>query len=112
MHGLCTVYLGNFPRTLYQGSLEPRRHRQERDQQNDAGRIQEESDAGEEAWEREATRPHGQERHEGGTRDEQQQREAINPRQRQFPEMPRTRRPNLDDMAYGGRDVIDHMTVN
>ena len=63
------VDIENFPRTLYQWSLELRRHMQERDQQNDAGRTQEGNDAGEEAWEREATGPHGQERHEGGTRD-------------------------------------------
>jgi hypothetical protein len=33
------VDIGNFPRTLYQGSLEPRRHMPEQGQQNDAGRT-------------------------------------------------------------------------
>ena len=43
------VDIGNFPRTLYQGSREPRRHMPKQEQQNDAGRTHEENDVGEEA---------------------------------------------------------------
>ena len=106
------VDIWNFLRTLFQGLLEPRRHMPEQEQQNDADRTKGENEAGEEAWKREGTWHHGQERHEGGTRDEQHQRETINPGRRQFPEMPRTRRPNPDDMAYRGWDVIDLLTVD
>jgi hypothetical protein len=104
--------IGNYPRTLYQGSLEPRRHMPEQELQNDAGRAREEIDVGEVAGERVAPGLHGHDRQEGGTRDEQQQRATINQGRRQFSEMPRTRRPNTDDMAYGGWDVIDHLTVD
>jgi hypothetical protein len=106
------VDIVNYPRTLYQGSLEPRRHIPGHELQNDAGRTQEEIDAGEVARKWEALGPHGQARQEGGTRDEQQQRETINLGRQRFPEMPRTRRPNPDDKAYGGWDVIDHLTVD
>ena len=66
------VDIWNFPRTLYQGSLEARRRRPEQEQQNDTDRTEEENDAGEEAWEREATWHHGHEQQEGGVRDEPQ----------------------------------------
>ena len=42
------VDIENFPRTLYQGSLEPRRHRPEQGHQHIAGRTQAEDKAGEE----------------------------------------------------------------
>jgi len=56
--------------------------------------------------------PWDQDRHEGRTRDEQRPGDETNPRHRQFPEAPRRRRPNPDDIAYGGWDVIDHLTVD
>ncbi len=45
-------------------------------------------------------------------RDEHAPRVVDNQRRRQFSEEPRTRRPNPDDRAYGGWDVIDYLTVD
>ena len=109
------VDIANYPRTLYQGSLEGRRHRpkhERQERQADAAEAVQVNGVEVEEGEREVGGQQEQERQDGGVRNEQLQQEAINAEQRQFPEGPRARRPNPDDKAYGGWDVIDHLTVD
>ena len=69
-------------RTLYQGSLEPRRHRPEQKQPNVGGRAQEgdEDGEGDKAWD--TTHATEQERQEGRTRDEHDPWDVNNQRRR------------------------------
>jgi hypothetical protein len=102
------IDIASFPRILYRGSLEPRRHSPEHEQPNVGGRAHEgdEDGGGDRACD--ITHATEHERHEERTRNEQDPWGVDNQRRRQFPEAPRTRRPSPDDEAYGGWDVIDH----
>jgi hypothetical protein len=103
------VDVGNYPRVMYQGSLEPGRHKPRQAKENTGNQEVEEEGA------RGGTRATGTQptrRQEGRTGDGHTADDGTRQRLRQFPEAPRTRRPNPDDRAYGGWDMIDHLTVD
>jgi len=76
------VDIASFPRTLYQGSLEPRRHRSEQEQPNVGGRAHEGDEDGEGDRDWETTKATDQERQKGRTRDEPTPRDVESQRRR------------------------------
>jgi hypothetical protein len=64
------VDIGNYPRTLYQGSLEPGRHRPRQEQADARGQAVEEDEMRGENREGGTQTPRGQDRQEGRARDE------------------------------------------
>ena len=99
------VDMENYPRAMFQASLELGEHHRERDQKQPQAIRQ---DTG--------LSPHDVERHERATEHATQQQQhgqedTKAQRRRQFPEGPRPRRPNPDSPAYGGWDVLDSLTV-
>ena len=64
------VDISNFPRTLYQGSLEVRRHMPEEERQNDAADAVHENGTGVEEGDQDAGGQQEHERQDGGVRNE------------------------------------------
>ncbi len=64
------VDIANFPGTMYQGSLEARRHGPEPERRKGADEAEQENEERDEAGERNAAGTHGEERHEGEPRNE------------------------------------------
>ncbi len=102
------VEVDDFPRAMYQASLEKleqreNRHTEQRQEEttehntHGEGRPQQENNMSEAARGRNAR---GQETYGEEIR-----------RYRQFPQAPGARRPNPDSRAYGGWDVIDSLTI-
>ena len=106
------VDAGNYPRVLYQGSLEPGRHRLEQARDNTGNRGMARDEMRRETWAAETLPQCHQGRREGRTWDVQTAGDGTRQRPRQFPGAPTPRRPNPDDRAYGGWDMIDHLTVD
>ncbi len=100
--------MDDFPRAMYQASLEKvgqreNRNTEQREEETTVhnpqgeGRPQQENNRSETTGERNA-------------RGQETDCEEIR-RERQFPRTPGARRPNPDSRAYGGWDVIDSLTV-
>ncbi len=99
----------NYPRAMYQASLEIGEQQQQKE--GDEGEDELQHANTQEGLRQEDGGPPVEQAGNSQERTEREREEQQRHHNRQYPESPKRRRTNPDSATYGGWDVIDNLTV-